>query len=617
VGVTPIDHDVLPALVFEADADGAVHFISAEWTRVTGQSLADALGEGWTRFIHPDDATSLRAALRQAEGDVSVDFRVLGRERVLGFTAMLRPRIVAGRRLGVVSVSVPAGDAISALERLEAHTGALLAAIPDLFFHVDAEGRFLGYHAPVGAQLAQQPEAFVGRRMDEVMPPEITTTSMAAATMAAQTKHPVAFEYRLEVDGQHRDFEARAVPMPNSDTLFVVRDVTETKRAQAELVAAREAALESSRHKTQFLANVSHEIRTPLNGILGVTQLLRTWALPNEAGEYLDVLQTAGESLLAMVDDVLDLSKIEANRLELEVHTFDPDRVVENAVRAFAPQAKKKGIGLTVETSIKGAVRGDAARLRQIVNNLVANAVKFTEVGDVRVRLVREASGLCLLSVRDTGPGIADDQHHRVFEPFVQVEGTQRRYGGTGLGLSITRRLARLMGGDVSVASAPGMGSTFTVSLSLPEVQFEESPAVPTWRATPPPRALKVLLVEDNDVNAQLTQALLIKLGHQVVVVTNGQAALDAVKADGRLDLVLMDVQMPGLDGLATTRLIRSHERGTTSHLPIVALTANAMKGDDVLCLSAGMDAYLAKPVTVEALKDLLSWFGSAQPASQ
>ncbi len=612
MGVTPLDYDVLPALVFETDADGSLRFINAEWTRVTGQPAADALGEGWTRFVHADDVTSLRAALRQVEADVSIDFRVVGRDRVFGYTAMLRPQVVDGQRRGLVSVAVPSGDAIAALERLEAHTGALLAAIPDLFFHVDAEGVFLGYHAPVGAQLAQQPELFVGRRMQDVLPPEITATSLAAATVAAQNRRPVPFEYRLVLEGQPRDFEARAVPMPSGDTLFVVRDVTETKLAQAELVAAREAALESNRHKTQFLANVSHEIRTPLNGILGVTQLLRTWALPKEAGEYLDVLQTAGDSLLAMVDDVLDLSKIEANRLELEVHPFDPDRVVETAVRAFAPQAKKKGITLSVEAELGGVVRGDAARLRQIVNNLVANAVKFTEVGEVRVRLVREPSGQCLLSVRDTGPGLADDQHHRVFEPFVQVEGTQRRYGGTGLGLSITRRLARLMGGDVSVSSAPGLGSTFTVSLSLPEVQHDEAPAAPTWRATPPPRALSVLLVEDNDVNAQMTHALLTKLGHHVQVVSSGRAAIDAVTTNTSFDLVLMDVQMPELDGLATTRLIRQHERGTPAHLPIVALTANAMKGDDVLCLSAGMDAYLAKPVTVEALKDLLTWFGSA-----
>jgi signal transduction histidine kinase/ActR/RegA family two-component response regulator len=608
--------DDLPALVFEVDNTGSLAWVSAEWSRLTGQSEADALAYGWARFTHPDDLTGVMATLRRAEGQVCLDFRMLVDAKPLPFTMVLRPHVVEGERVGMVGVAVPAGKSAVALERLEAHTGALLAAIPDLFFQINREGRFVDYHAPPGARLAQPPSSFVGRLMSEVLPPDITRAAMEAVALAATLHRPVPFEYRLTLDGEDFDYEARAVPMEHGDTLVVVRDVTQTKAAQAALVAAREAAVESSEHKTRFLANVSHEIRTPLNGILGVTQLLRTWDLPKETGEYLDVLQTSGEALLAIVNDVLDLSKIEANRLELEVRTFDAERAVQAAVRTFLPQAQKKGLTLTIETQLKGAVRGDAARLQQIVNNLVSNAVKFTEAGQVTVRLERLDPELVCLSVIDTGPGVAKDQQARVFEPFVQVEGTQRRYGGTGLGLSITRRLAQLMGGDVRLESEPQRGATFVVTLALPFVSLEREPASQPWSTTPPPRPLAVLLAEDNQVNAAMTSALISKLGHHVRVVTDGQAAVDAIGAHA-FDLVIMDVEMPVLDGLAATRVIRQAERGGARHLPIVALTANAMKGDDVLCLAAGMDAYLPKPVTVEALQDVLSWFGGAAASAR
>jgi two-component system CheB/CheR fusion protein len=423
------------------------------------------------------------------------------------------------------------------------------------------------------------------------------------------------FEYQLpDARRELRDFEARVTAMRTGDFLVLVRDVTDRKGFEAELVAAREHAVTSDKHKTQFLANVSHEIRTPLNSILGVTQLLRSWSLPAEADEYLDLLQTGTDSLLGIVDDVLDLSKIEANRLELSAQSFDAEKTIAAVVKAFAPQARKKGIALelVVQPAATGTVRGDPLRLRQIVNNLVSNAVKFTDAGTVRVLVSRdEATGLFCLKVCDSGPGIEPEMHERIFEPFVQTEGTQRRYGGTGLGLSISQHLSRLMGGDIRVQSTVGAGTAFTALLDLPTVMPEVELTSRSWRPTPPPRALVVLLAEDNEVNATMTSALVGKLGHVVVVVGDGQAAVEAVR-EREFDLVLMDVQMPLLDGLQATRVIRESERGGARHLPIVALTANAMKGDDLLCLSAGMDAYLPKPVTVEALKDMLMWFGSA-----
>jgi signal transduction histidine kinase len=491
---------------------------------------------------------------------------------------------------------------------------ALLSVLPDLLFELDPEGRCLAFWGPPGA-LAVAPE---GQPIEAVFPSDAAAAVRAAMDRAAMERAearcpPERWELELSAaDRAPRTFEARLTPMASGGFLLLLRDVSDVKQAQAELAAAREAALQASRHTMQFLANISHEIRTPLNGILSVTQLLRTWSLPRDGDEYLDVLQSAGDSLLAIVSQVLDLSKIEAGKLELEVTTFDAEQLVTTASRTFFPQAIKKGLKLEVQVApaAQGRVRGDATRMRQLVNNLVGNAVKFTDDGKVEVSLDRPVGDdtTLRLTVRDSGPGIAGELHEAIFEPFVQARDAQRRYGGTGLGLSITRRLARLMGGDVLVESDVGVGSRFTATLSMPRIEAS-APLRPTGRKLMPQRPLGVLLAEDNNVNATMTSALLSKLGHTVRVVSNGQAAVEAVSVD-RFDLVLMDIQMPVLDGLEATRVIRQAEKESGRHTPIVALTANAMKGDDLLCLSAGMDAYLPKPVSVEALRDVLTWFG-------
>ncbi len=431
---------------------------------------------------------------------------------------------------------------------------------------------------------------------------------MKALNEAAQSRQGQPFEYEV----MQRDFEARVAPMPNNEYLLLVRDVTESKRYKAELVATREQALEASRLKSQFLANVSHEIRTPLNGILGVTQVLRTMPMLPDANEYLDVLQSSGQSLLDIVNDVLDLSKIEANRLELESEAFDLEQLVSHATRAFVPQAAKRGLALdcTVSAAANAPCRGDPARLRQVINNLVGNAIKFTEHGTARVSVDREGDTVTL-QVSDTGLGIADDRTASIFDPFIQADGTiSRRFGGTGLGLTICRRLVQLMGGDITVESQLGSGSTFRVRAHLPCVVLDrfEASKHPS-RIPAPPKQMRVLLAEDNEVSARLTCAIIEKLGHRVEVAGNGQVALEALRKE-HFDLVLMDVEMPVIDGLETTRRIRANAQSAHRHVPIAALTANAMRGDDLLCLSAGMDAYLPKPVMLDALRDLLVWFG-------
>ncbi len=619
--------DGLPAVVFECAATGEVRAISSYWTELTGQPVAEALGSGWMKHLDGEGIsrafTELASGVRAAE---TVRFVVRCRDRQGGWLwlrALLRARLEAGVVVGVSGFStvVPAAEVadeegrvrLEEAQSLAARADALLAASPDLLFQVTPAGVYVGYRAADPSRLYVQPDQFMGKTLEEVLPPSVAMPSREALDRAIATRLPQSFVYELQLEGR-QCFEARVLPMKTGDLLYVIRDITDARRNEEELVAAREEALERSRLKTQFLANVSHEIRTPLNGILGVTQLLKQHSLPPEFSEYVDVLQGAGESLLAIVDDVLDLSKIEANRLELEPRVFDLERVVSETARSFLGVAQRKRVELLVDVApeAKGPVRGDPTRIRQIINNLVGNAVKFTDTGAVRVTVVRIEEDRVRITVKDSGPGIAPEHHARIFEAFEQADvGVQRRFGGTGLGLAITRRIARLMGGEVTLTSALKQGATFELEVPLPSVVITHAPPQIS-RVTPAPRPLRVLLAEDDPVNASMTAALLRKLGHSVQVVSNGQDCVEAA-GQGKTDLVLMDVHMPVLDGLKATRVIREQEKGSTRHLPIVALTANAMKGDDIMCLSAGMDAYLPKPVTVSALKDLLMWFGSQE----
>jgi len=601
----------LPVIVFETDERGAWTQVNALWSQRMRLSTEASLRFGFLNAVHVDERASLEAQWREAfshRAPVDLEFKAHPAGRSATWCRVLAaPSLTSDGFAGVIIDSAARRIAEAEVSRLSARSDALLAALPDLLFHCDAEGRIIDFHKPLHAPLFVEPEKFLGKPLHEVLPPAVADPSMAALRAAAREAQTQRCEYRLG----DRDFEARVTPMPTGEFLFIVRDVTEHKQFEAQLISAREQALEASRLKSQFLANVSHEIRTPLNGILGVTQLLRTMAIPPEAREYLDVLQGSGESLLEIVNDVLDLSKIEANRLELESEVFDVALLIGSTTRAFAPQAAKKGLVLEcqVAPNARAPSRGDPARLRQVINNLVGNALKFTETGSVQVLVERDGDTL-FLQVSDTGLGIPADRRSAIFEPFVQGDGaTSRRFGGTGLGLTICRRLVQLMGGDITVQSELGVGSTFRVRVHLPCVVIDRAEPSRPSRPLPTPRTMRVLLAEDNSINARLTCAIIEKLGHRVEVVTDGQQALDALHGSS-FDLVLMDVQMPVVDGLEATRRIRRQELGAQRHVPIVALTANAMRGDDLMCLSAGMDAYLPKPVTVDALKDMLVWFG-------
>jgi PAS domain S-box-containing protein len=395
--------------------------------------------------------------------------------------------------------------------------------------------------------------------------------------------------------------------------LGIATDISESKRAESAVAAAKESAEAASRAKGEFLAVMSHEIRTPLNGILGMANLVLDTALTPTQREYLDSLRLAAGSLLALVNDLLDFSKIEAGKLDLDPVPFELRGGLADTLRPLAIPAREKGLEVAcrVAPAVPDSLVGDFGRLRQILINLIGNAVKFTPRGEVVLEVglegpVGEEIDL-RFAVRDTGIGIAPAKLETIFAPFEQADGsTTRNYGGTGLGLTISARLARLLGGTIRVESEPGRGSTFSFQVRMGVRRSPLEPARPP--AAPPERAgpaLRILLAEDNKINQIVMTRTLQNEGHQVVLAENGREALDAVARE-TFDLVLMDVSMPVMDGLEATRLLRAGERGTGRHLRIVAVTANVVKGDRDACLAAGMDGYLGKPFQMADLRAAL-----------
>ena len=538
-------------------------------------------------------------------------------------------------------------DAHWELSENEVRYRDLLDRQDDVISRRDSDGRYLFVNRAFSAMFAVEPETVVGFKfvphvLDSEVPPALVPGKVLNRRFEQliDTKEGprwIAWEEQLVRASGGEGFEIQSIG----------RDVTEDREAEAALLEARDQADAANRAKSRFLASMSHEIRTPMNGILGMAELLRDTDLDSEQRSYTGAIDTSARALLALIDEILDFSKIEAGKLELVPAPFQLAATVLGAVEILVPKAHEKGLKLawSFEDDLPRAVVGDASRVRQIVLNLVSNAIKFTDKGSVSIRVGYAGAGeerdpsIIAITVSDTGIGLNADDMSRLFREFEQADAAAHRgAGGTGLGLAISRRLARAMGGDISAKAAEGEGAAFTVTLKLDpagDCQPDQTRAAAsnTGRAgaedAPPARNAeaartqpRVLIAEDNEINALLARRVVEKAGCLAVVVSNGIDAVSAVTqsrtaAGEAFDVVLMDIFMPNLDGIRATRAIKdlfasgANAGAGPKAPPIVALTANAFAEDRRRCLEAGMDDYLAKPFDVQDLEQVLArWVG-------
>ncbi|MGV8953466.1 MAG: ATP-binding protein [Cypionkella sp.] len=464
----------------------------------------------------------------------------------------------------------------------------------------------------------------VGRMPGDILNhPDADADALAAIARAHQDGVPV----RVEVQNQTRDgraiwMEVSISPVPGADGqpevfIAVERDVTEARNHAAALGEARLAAEAAARAKSQFLAAMSHEIRTPMNGVIGMADLLEDTELDAVQRHYVETILESGRALLTIINDVLDLSKLQADKADLLAEAFSVNTCVSRVVDLMQPSAARKAIALTAEVSPElGQSVGDAGRLRQILLNLLGNAVKFTATGGVHVSVSHQPQGafdLIKVTVTDSGIGIAADRIGQVFESFTQADTSiSQQFGGTGLGLTISRLLAHRMGGDILVTSKVGKGSVFTLLLHLPRAD-QAVQALPAPSRSVPQTSLHVLVAEDNRTNMLITRKLLERSVASLTEVVNGQLALEAYQ-HAPPDLVLMDVSMPELSGDQATRAIRAYEAAAgLPRCPIVALTAYASLEEAQSCLAAGMDAVLTKPLNRSDLYDMIDRVAEAR----
>ena len=492
----------------------------------------------------------------------------------------------------------------------------------DMLVIRDMEGRFVKISRAWETALGYPIETLEGASLLPLIHPDDVTATQGYMRLAGEQGEVFGFVNRYRHrDGHYRQLEWRA--RRSGELVFgVARDVTERLREEAEMAAAKTAAEAANRAKSDFLANMSHEIRTPLNGVIGVVAALGQTELTQAQREMVDLIQSSGETLERLVSDILDVSKIEAGHLAIEERDFDLQAELGGLLEITRMRAEEKGLAFRVDcgAGARGLFLGDSIRIKQVLGNLLSNAVKFTGQGEIVARievadpLEGEPASRLTLGVQDTGVGFDPDHAAMLFQRFSQADTTiTRRFGGTGLGLSISKTLVEMMGGQISAESEPGRGSLFRVVLPLARtLPLADYDARPDDLPPPaPPRApsfdgrggLRVLLAEDHPVNRKVVQLILAPYDVELTMVENGVLAVEACKATP-FDLVLMDMQMPVMDGLAATRAIRAHERdlATGTRIPIVMLSANAMAHHKHDALAAGADLHVAKPVTADAL---------------
>jgi len=635
------------AIILVMDREGCVVRFNTAAETFTGYSFSDIQGQpfAWERFLPPEQRAAAREVFAQFISGNSPDrfqsawLNSSGKRRVMDWSNSVmvdedgEPQYLVSIGVDITHQKWLEQEARQQEEWLR----TIIDHLGEGVYTLDAGGNCTYINSQAEQMLGWTFEEMRGRNVHELIHHHRRDgTPLPAAQCPIYLAMHDCEIYRssdevfFHKDGTPLPVKVSGAPLlrngAHSGSVVMFSDIRNQVLLQQHLVDAKEAAEEAARLKADFLSTMSHEIRTPLNGVMGMADLLFDTRLDPEQVEFVRIIKTSADALRAIIDDILDFSKIEAGRLELEYTDFSLRKVVQNSIDILTVKAREAGLTLAsnIDPLLPDQLNGDPVRIRQVLLNFLSNAIKFTKRGEIRVRAeaapvepAGEARIGLYLSVRDNGIGIAPEAQARLFQAFTQADSsTTRKYGGTGLGLAICRRLVEAMGGEIGVESTPGAGSTFWIRVPMRPGRPHQgthgaaAPALPPAPAAMPLLADGVvrplLLAEDNAINQRVAVLVLNKLGYAVEVVENG---LEAVReaATGRYALVLMDCQMPEMDGFEAAAAIRRAEGESGRHLPIVAMTANAIEGDRERCIAAGMDDYLPKPINADRLRDVLA----------
>ena len=640
--------------VYTLDTEGRCTFLNPEAEKIIGWSLQELRGKILHDVIHSIRPDGSALCFADCAISCAVDAGQLFRSdqeyyqhksgRLFPVFVVAAPMFENGQIIGSVAAfqDITARHAAElALRESETKQRMLLDNAADAVFVAGKDQCWIYVNDLAVQLLGYSRDQLLGMTIYDLLPPEHRVLAMEEFLPRLLQNKFMREEIRLlKGDGETIAVEMNIALLPDGSIYGSCRDITDRKLFEKALIKAKEGAESANKAKSEFLATMSHEIRTPMNGIIGMTELALDTQLAPDQREYLELVKQSSYSLLAIINDILDFSKIESGKLELEEIEFQLRELISSALKSQSLRADQKGIELVyiIDPDLPTSLLGDPGRLRQVIMNLVGNAIKFSEHGQIVIELRKmgkpSSEVEIYFSVTDKGIGIAAEKQLAIFEPFSQADAsTTRKYGGTGLGLSISSRLVQSMGGKLQLTSEPGVGSIFYFSLTFKigaGNRAQESTAdlqdvamltvdkvthggVPAVRGdhseqvAASPYRLKILVAEDNPVNQKLILSLLEKWGYSADLAENGLIVLEKIKKNV-YEIILMDMQMPEMGGVAASLAIRQLE-GTNQHIPIIAMTANAMPEDRELCLASGMDHYLSKPIKTQQLKDLLVYF--------